>query len=321
MGALSTLVGMETPPARRRRHATTTYSFGVSRRESHDATPFYSRFDVLHQDKGEGVGRYQGADQVFVADARNMAPIPDNSVALVVTSPPYFAGKEYETAVQSGSTPATYEHYLQMLRDVLGECVRCLEPGGRVAVNVANLGRKPYRSLSSDVSHILQNDLGLLLRGEILWIKAKGATGSCAWGSYASPANPVMRDVTERIVVASKGRMSRAIQWQKRQEMGLPYEKTIAPADFQQWTLDTWYIPPASATRVGHPAPFPVELPARLIQLHTFKHDLVLDPFMGAGTTAIAAIAAQRRWAGFELDAAYAEIAQRRVGDAINGLG
>ena len=128
-----------------------------------------------------------------------------------MTSPPYFAGKEYELALGEGGIPASYFEYLGMLRDVFAECVRVLEPGGRIAVNVANLGRKPYRSLAGDVTTILQDELALLLRGEIIWRKAKGASGSCAFGSYLKASNPVMRDVTERVIVASKGRFNRAI--------------------------------------------------------------------------------------------------------------
>src|SRR5690606_34187835 len=123
----------------------------------------------------------------------------DKSVALVVTSPPYFVGKEYEDEViraalerePIGEVPGTYREYLQLLHDVFAECVRVLEPGGRIAVNVANLGRKPYRSLSSDVIRILE-DLGLLLRGEVIWQKGKTTSASCAWGSFRSPANPVL---------------------------------------------------------------------------------------------------------------------------------
>lgn len=110
----------------------------------------------------------------------------DGSVALVVTSPPYFAGKAYEEELERDGIPASYLEYLEMLRAVFAECVRTLEPGGRIAVNVANLGRKPYRSLSADVTRILE-DLGLLLRGEVIWQKAEGATGSCAWGRFAAP--------------------------------------------------------------------------------------------------------------------------------------
>ena len=116
-----------------------------------------------------------------------MDKVDDNSVALVVTSPPYFAGKEYETALGEGHVPATYAEYLAMLEAVFAECVRTLEPGGRIAVNVANLGRKPYRSLSADIIWILQDRLRLLLRGEVIWVKARGATGFVRVG-FVQPA-------------------------------------------------------------------------------------------------------------------------------------
>jgi site-specific DNA-methyltransferase (adenine-specific) len=135
-------------------------------------------------------------------DARQMSAVLDGSVALVVTSPPYFAGKQYEEELERDGVPSSYLEYLELLHDVFAECVRALEPGGRIAVNVANLGRKPYRSLAADVVHILQDRLGLLLRGEIVWQKGAGASGSCAWGSFRSPSNPVLRDVTERVIVA-----------------------------------------------------------------------------------------------------------------------
>jgi site-specific DNA-methyltransferase (adenine-specific) len=234
-------------------------------------------------------------------------------VALVVTSPPYFAGKEYEAALGEGHVPASYFDYLQMLRNVFAECVRKLEPGGRIAVNVANLGRKPYRSLSADVITILQDDLGLLLRGEIIWRKAEGAGGSCAWGSYQSAANPVLRDLTERVVVASKGRFDRAHPRRHRQQAGLAHRDSITAEEFMAATLDVWDLPAERATRVGHPAPFPVALPRRLIELLTYESDLVLDPFMGSGSTAVAAVRTGRHYAGFDTDPAYVEVANERV--------
>jgi site-specific DNA-methyltransferase (adenine-specific) len=256
----------------------------------------------------------------FVGDSRNMASIPANSVALVVTSPPYFVGKDYEIAVtgdpntraSAGAIPTSYLDYLDMLREVFAECVRVLEPGGRIAVNVANLGRKPYRSLSADVISILQDDLGLLLRGEIIWQKAEGATGSVAWGSYRSAANPVLRDLTERVVVASKGRFDRA-QPKSRAANDLPHESTLSADDFMEATLDVWRIDPEKARRVQHPAPFPIELPRRLIDLYTYRNDVVLDPFLGSGTTVVAAERTERRGIGFDLDPAYVKIARRRL--------
>ncbi|MHB1518473.1 MAG: DNA-methyltransferase [Acidimicrobiales bacterium] len=236
------------------------------------------------------------------------------SVALVVTSPPYYSGKEYETAIGQGNVPASYAEYLDMLTGVFATCAEALEPGGRIAVNVANLGRKPYRSLSADVIRILEEELGLLLRGEIIWQKAKGAAGNCAWGTYQKPGDPVLRDLTERIVVASKGRFDRAISAAERAKGGYPSEASIFRDEFLEATVDLWELPPERAKRVGHPAPFPVELPQRLIDLYTYRGDLVLDPFMGSGTTAVAALRTDRHFVGFDTDADYVAASLDRVG-------
>ena len=298
------------------RRATSTSAFGVGKRESHDASDFYARFNPPVVSKDDEVRECSVKDRIFCGDSRDMAQVDDKSVALVVTSPPYFAAKEYELALGEGHVPASYVDYLVMLRDVFAECVRVLEPGGRMAINVANLGRKPYRSLAGDVTRILQDDLGLLLRGEILWVKADGMNGSCAWGSYASASNPSLRDTTERIIVACKGRFDRAVSRAKREKLGLPYVNTITPEEFRALTLDVWRFAPASAKRVGHPAPFPVELPRRAIELFTYAGDVVLDPFMGAGTTAVAAKQTARHYVGFEADPDYVALAERRVADA-----
>ena len=301
----------------RPRKGTATSAFGSGRREGHDSSAFYDRFPAPDISDDERVAPAPGFDQprAILGDSREMGDLPDNCVALVVTSPPYFVGKEYEQAVAGRRVPESYMDYLRLLRAVFAECVRVLEPGGRMAVNVANLGRKPYRSLSADVTGILQDDLGLLLRGEIIWTKARGAGGSCAWGSWRSPANPVLRDLTERVVVASKGRFDRALTRAQRQADGLPHRATITPEAFMEATLDVWEIRPASATQVGHPAPFPEELPARLIQLYTYEDDLVLDPFMGSGTTLVAAAASNRRGVGYDVDPAYVELARARLAD------
>ena len=295
-----------------RRRPTSTSNFGVGRRESHDATAFYARFTLPDISDDETINPPLETDVIYHGDARDMTRVAPNSVALVVTSPPYFAGKDYELALGEGHIPGSYVEYLEMLHDVFEQCVDKLEPGGRIAVNVANLGRKPYRSLSSDVTQILQ-DLGLLLRGEIVWQKAHGAGGSTAWGSFQSAANPVLRDLTERVVVASKGRFDRALTRPQRQKKKLPYERTIFKDEFMEATTDVWDIPPESASRVGHPAPFPVELPQRLIELYTYRHDLVLDPFMGSGSTAVAAVKTDRYFVGFDTDEAYVDVARERV--------
>jgi len=259
-------------------------------------------------------------DELFCVDARAMdeTQVADRSVALLVTSPPYFTGKEYETDLAAGHVPGSYIEYLEMLHDVLAVSLAKLEPGGRMAINVANLGRKPYRSLSADVISILQDDLGMLLRGEVIWQKAKGAGGSCAWGSYRSPQNPVLRDVTERIVIASKGRFDRAVKRPERERRGLPHEATIDTDEFLTGTIDVWEIPTASATRIGHPAPFPVDLPRRLIELYTYKGDLVLDPFIGSGTTAVAAVESGRHYVGFDTEQSYIDLARQRLAEVAN---
>jgi site-specific DNA-methyltransferase (adenine-specific) len=300
-------------PQYRSRVATRTQPFGTGKRESHDARDFYARFATPEISNDDAVQPCSVRDQLFCGDARAMTAVDDGCVALVVTSPPYYAGKEYERALGEGHVPASYVEFLAMLRDVFAECRRVLEPGGRLAVNVANLGRRPYRSLSADVIRILEEDLGLLLRGEIVWRKAKGATGSIAVGSYRSASNPVLRDVTERVVVASKGRFDRAVPKKERQRRGLPHEDTVTKEAFFESTLDVWEIRPEHARRVGHPAPFPVELPERLIHLYTYRGDVVLDPFLGSGSTAVAAVRARRHYVGYDTDPQYVALAEARV--------
>jgi len=298
----------------RARRPTATARFGSSRRESHDASAFYVRFVAPEISKEAKVVRPKRLDVIYKHDARDMSKVESNSVALVVTSPPYFAGKEYEESLGENGVPGTYFEYLSLLQDVFEECKRVLEPGGRIAVNVANLGRRPYRSLAGDVTEILQN-LGLLLRGEVVWWKGRAAGGSCAWGTFQRPSNPVLRDVTERIVIASKGRFDRALKPEERLSLELPSTATISRDEFLEATTDLWEIPPESATRVGHPAPFPIELPKRLIDLYTYEGDVVLDPFMGSGTTAIAALRTDRHYIGFDTDRNYVDRAKERLAD------
>jgi len=305
------------------RRSTETSSFGVSRRESHDSSAFYARFTPPLISDHDEVGDRPEIEGPICGDGRHMPELPDNSVALVVTSPPYFVGKEYEDEVMLAAkandplvtVPGSYGEYLVLLHDVFEECRRVLEPGGRIAVNVANLGRRPYRSLSADVIRIME-DLGFLLRGEIIWQKGKTTSGSCAWGSFRTPSNPVLRDTTERIIVASKGRFDRARTQQERRKKGDPHIATLTNDEFVESTIDVWEIPAESARRVGHPAPFPVALPLKLIDLYTYEDDLVLDPFMGSGTTLVAARKARRRAVGYDIDQAYVDMAQFRLDKA-----
>lgn len=280
--------------------ATETASFGAGKRESHDAAAFYRRRLLEHAPdpvSGEAVEPPpELLDRLFCKSSEHMVEIPDDCVALMVTSPPYNVGKEYDEDL-------SLSDYLDLLHRVLKETFRVLEPGGRAAVNVANLGRKPYLPLNHHVAGLLA-DIGFSLRGEIIWVKAAGAGGSCAWGSWRSARNPTLRDVHEYVLVAGKG----------------PYRRTrtgtdtIGRGEFLEATTSVWTIAPASARRIGHPAPFPVELPRRLIELYTFAGDLVLDPFVGSGTTAVAAAESGRHFVGYDTSEAYLEMARARLG-------
>jgi DNA modification methylase len=235
---------------------------------------------------------------MYVHSAERMPELPDNSVTLMVTSPPYHVGKDYDSTV-------SFDEYLGLLANVFRETYRVLEPGGRAVVNVANLGRKPYIPLSHEVTRLMTG-IGFLMRAEIIWQKGAGASGSCAWGSWKSAKNPVIRDIHEYLLVFSKGRFDRPHKG----------ESTVTKEEFLEDTLSIWRIQPESAKRVGHPAPFPVELPRRLIELYTYSGDLVLDPFMGVGATAVAAITTSRHWVGYELSTDYAEAAVHRAAEA-----
>ena len=299
-----------------RRQATSTSSFGAGRRENHDASAFYERFTPPTISNDEEVVEPVQRDEIWLGQAHELladeSKVADRSVALVVTSPPYFVGKSYEEAMGEGHVPHDYESHLRSLYDGFAACVNKLEPGGRIAVNVANLGRRPYRSQSSDVLRIFE-ELGLLIRGEIIWQKSLGLTGSTAWGSFQSAANPVLRDTTERIIVASKGRFDRALSRKIRAQRQHPSASTMSREAFMSYTTDVWTMPSESATRVGHPAPFPVALPRRLIELYTYEGDLVLDPYMGSGTTAVAALRTGRFYVGCETDEGYLAAAKNRI--------
>lgn len=279
--------------------ATSTASFGTGKREGHDASEYYGR-RMVTPGRDRAIGPLVDppksvVDQLFCQSSESMDQLPDNCVALTITSPPYNVGKDYDDDLD-------ITEYLDLLHRVFTETWRVTEPGGRIAVNVANLGRKPYIPLNQHVAGLL-TEIGFDLRGEIIWQKAKSAGGSCAWGSWMSAKNPTLRDVHEYVIVASKGSYSRV-------RTG---EDSISKEEFLEATVSIWDILPESARRVGHPAPFPVELPRRLIELYSFENDLILDPFLGSGSTAVAAVETGRHYVGYDLSAEYIDLAHRRI--------
>lgn len=290
----------------RKRAKTTTSSFGVSKREGHDSSVYYGSrmYDdlVSQRDVGDTAELPDAlANIVINGDSKSMA-IPDNCVHLVVTSPPYNASKTYDEDL-------SLTEYLEMLHQVFAECYRVLAPGGRMVVNVANLGRKPYIPLTSHVN-LIMHEIGFMHRGEVIWDKSASAGSSCAWGSFQSASNPCLRDIHEYLLIFSKGdyKLPRS-----KSERANGRIDTIAKDEFIQQTKSIWSFPTESAKRVNHPAPFPVELPKRCIEMFTFLGDVVLDPFLGSGTTAVAAKMSGRRYIGFDLSAEYCAIAEERL--------
>ena len=235
-------------------------------------------------------------NKIILGSAENMKELSNNSVHLMITSPPYNVSKEYDDDL-------SLKEYLELLKNSFKETYRVLVNGGRACINVANLGRKPYIPLSDYISKIMI-EIGFNMRGEIIWNKSASASPSTAWGSWMSAANPVLRDIHEYILIFSKGDYKRESSGKK---------STITKEQFIEWTKSIWTMNAESARRVGHPAPFPEELPNRLIQLYSFKEDIILDPFMGSGTTAIAALKSDRKYVGYDISQEYIDLAEKRI--------
>jgi len=292
-----------------KRNGTKTSSFGTPGRTNHDSTEFYS--SKLYEDMRipekvkfiENPVPSEILDKIYCKSSETMDEIPDYSVHLMVTSPPYNVKKEYDEDL-------SLHEYRTLLRTVFKETYRVLVTGGRACINVANLGRKPYIPLHS---YIIEDmlDIGFYMRGEIIWNKASSASPSTAWGSWQSAANPVLRDIHEYILIFSKESFSRK-KGQKKD--------TITKEDFLEWTKSVWTFPAVSAKSIGHPAPFPEELPHRLIQLYTYNEDVVLDPFCGSGTTCLAALKDGRHYIGYDIEPAYIKLATRRIKEYTNQL-
>jgi len=284
-----------------KRKNTVTSSFGSPGREGHDSSAFYQTRLYADRLPGEAEAYVENpigdVDVIFHASCEDMKELPDNSVHLMVTSPPYNVGKEYDNNL-------TLEEYLAFLIRVWKETYRVLVPGGRACINIANVGRKPYIPLHASIMQDMI-DLGFLMRGEIIWDKAASASSSTAWGSWQSATNPTLRDTHEYILVFSKGSY-------RREKMD-GRASTISKDEFLEFTKSVWGFPSESARKVGHPAPFPIELPYRLIQLYTFSNEIVLDPFMGSGQTALAALKAGRHFSGYEVNENYIQLANQRI--------
>jgi DNA modification methylase len=284
------------------RRKTATSTFGTSGRISHDSSRFYkSRLYSAASDEIAAVAKDQVLsseilDRIFRSSSESMHQLADNSVHLMITSPPYNVSKEYDEDL-------TLDEYRALLRQVLRETHRVLVDGGRACVNVANIGRKPYIPIHAFLAEDMI-EMGFAMRGEIIWNKGGSAGSSTAWGSWKSATNPTLRDVHEYILIFSKNNYARN---------GVGKKSTIGRDEFLEYTKSIWSFPSESARRIGHPAPFPIELPRRLIQLYSFEGDIVLDPFAGSGSTCIAALQTKRHFIAYEKNARYARLAKKRI--------
>jgi len=285
------------------KNGTQTSSFGSPGRINHDSSKFYNSklYEGLNNGKNIKYVENQIASQyinkIFCKSCENMSEIPDNSIHLMVTSPPYNVGKEYDGNL-------SLNEYREFLKRVFKETYRVLVPGGRVCINVANLGRKPYIPIHRYIIEDMQ-EIGFLMRGEIIWDKGNSASPSTAWGTYLKANNPVLRDIHEYILIFCKDTFTR-VNPNKR-------KSTMSSDEFLEFTKSVWRFPAERASKVGHPAPFPVELPYRLIQLYTFEGEIILDPFVGSGTTCIAALKIKRKYIGYEIEKKYCELAENRI--------
>jgi DNA modification methylase len=285
------------------RKSTRTSSFGSPGRVGHDASAFYSARLYEGQPQEQESAYVENPvpadklDTILHASSETMTDLPDSSIHLMVTSPPYNVGKDYDEDL-------SLAEYSAFLKRVWAETWRVLVPGGRACVNVANLGRKPYIPLHAMLIADLL-DLGFLMRGEIIWDKAASASSSTAWGSWQSASNPTLRDTHEYILVFSKGSF--------RREKVDGRASTISKEEFLESTKSVWTFGAESARKIGHPAPYPLELPYRLIQLYTFSGEVVLDPFMGSGQSALAALKSGRHFVGYEVNEEYLSLAEKRI--------
>ena len=285
---------------------TKTSSFGTKGRVAHDSSKFYNSKlykEIKNNNSDIIVNEFPNKllNTIIASSCENMKDIPNNSLHLMITSPPYNVSKEYDNDL-------SLEEYLNLLKNCFTETYRVLVDGGRACINIANIGRKPYIPLSDYVSKIMI-EIGFNMRGEIIWNKSAGAGISTAWGSFQSASNPILRDVHEYILIFSKGNYKRE---RDKNEKELRKDN-ITKEEFIEWTKSVWTMNTESAKRIGHPAPFPEELPNRLIKLFSFTNDIVIDPFMGSGTTAIAAIKNKRNFVGYEINKEYINLANNRI--------
>lgn len=237
-------------------------------------------------------------DGIFIGDSRNMHDTPNHSVDLIVSSSPYNVEKEYETGM-------TLDEWDDLLAAVMEECDRKMKDDARACFNIVGINRKPYIPLFNHLINFSE-DIGWKMRGITIWMKnvSKVSTG---WGSHKSASDPVLRDNHELILVFQKGNFT-----EDKHNSGITSE------EFSEFTNAEWYFSADKASDVGHPAPFPDELPRRCMLLYTDIGDTVLDPFAGSATTIKVANYIGRIGIGYEINPDYMPVIKKRLAEPLN---
>lgn len=268
------------------------------KKSQHRQSYFYTKHVSFDKETHTLPDKYM--DKVIRGDSEAvLKDVPDNSIDFILTSPPYNFGMEYS----EHDDTFFWENYFNKMERILEECVRVLKWSGRLALNV-----QPLFSDYIPTHHIFSNMLmkkGLIWKAEILWEKNNYNAKYTAWGSYMSPSSPYLKYTWEFIEVFCKGDLKKR---------GDKVNIDIEADEFKKWTIGKWTIAPERNMKgFNHPAMFPEELAKRAIKLFTYKGDIVLDPFNGAGTTTYVAKKIDRHFLGIDVSEEYCKSAEKRL--------